>query len=77
MSEACPVCGTEVVVVSSRGGTTHHYDPVVAVADLRVLLAWEMGELSEGQAAVQLKMDRVSAREFKREQARLALTADA
>lgn len=35
------------------------------VEELTILLAWEVGKLSEGQAAILLKTDRVSARSLK------------
>lgn len=44
---------------------------VTEIENLQVLLAWEAGELSEGQVATVLKMDRVSVRELRREAVRL------
>lgn len=35
------------------------------VEELRILLAWEAGELSEGQAATWLRTDRVTARRWR------------
>lgn len=38
---------------------------VTEIENLQVLLAWEFGELSEGQAARATKMDRVSLRQLR------------
>lgn len=37
----------------------------LTIEDLQVLLAWEAGELSEGQAAKTLGLDRVAARDLR------------
>lgn len=47
---------------TSRGGKTSHRDNYENAA---ILLAWESGEITEGQAARALRLDRVSARELK------------
>lgn len=46
-------------------GSSRSY--VTEIEDLKILLAWEAGELSEGQAMKALGVDRVSARVKKQE----------
>jgi hypothetical protein len=38
---------------------------VTEIEDLKILLAWECGELSEGQVSKALKIDRISARKMR------------